>query len=1256
MSSLLDSIKAKISKLTPTEAPAPKTLQVMFMCNGCSYNFKHGEPRYVCTECAGIDLCKKCYKRDQKYFQQHPNINQDRELVGQEPTDSSGHLQPPLLHTDSAPLPHSFTLETKAQREMTNDNVGKTTYDSMRHSFRDNKKRQCIGVREKVEISEKYPNGLGEYKWMLFEQFEELVEYFGQALREFVQRRSFVSICANNRTEWYVADIACMFYGLPVVPMHHQVNSDAMGEILSNSETRVIVSSIDICASKVVELIDSKRYDGLKLVVVLEDTSNTKQYNQQRLDSLRQSLPSTIEIKTYAEMLTIGKKLFSSSKTAHKHDPMQPEEIISLVYTSGSTGVPKGVITLDKEWNAQISESYMSYPSSSISYLTLSHSQRRFDHKKLYVGTRIGIFSGTMDLLFDDIQKIRPSIFWGVPRVWNLIYSLYQNELDQFIKLNPSSSKEYCEEKCLKKIKNVLGDRLEAIVTGGAPTSEEVLKFMKNCWPGVGISNSYGLSEVIGIFIDGYIQHDIEFRIDPVPEFGYYPTDLPNPRGELLVKSKTMTTGYYNNPQLTAESFQDGWFKTGDIVEQIGSRKVKIIDRKKHAFKLSNGEFVAPELIENIFMGSNLIEQILIYGDAMKTFLVAIIIPRKHVLDEFGLSSLLDAVNSNNNNNDQTEESIRIEKANILNQNKPLLQKLSSEIFNISLKKKMANYEIPKMLRLDLTKWTTDNELITGSGKFCRGKLYKYYKNDIDNMYNDLSINNNNNIQQQQISTTNNNEENINSTLMDYLKNTLQIDSANVGNLNDFSFTQLGGDSLSAIRLSNLLKDKANINIAPSIILNNNNNLTNLSNLINNNNNCQDYNDSVMESINWNQEFMSLDKSIDIGDKKIGEIPVDSPIPIDVFLTGATGFLGSFILHQLLGQENVGRIYCLVRSKDSFNLKEQQDKLYSLMTEKYKLKLDQTEMERVVPINGDLSLTLLGLRDQESFKELANSVDLIIHNGATVNMVIPYANLRATNVGATCEIFKLAAAGEKIKPVSFISTMGVFAYQDKDIQESDVPPTDHIGQMTGYSQSKLVAEQIVRYAYKRGFPVCMFRPATIYCDSTSGIDNDHDFVRMIFKGLIELGACPDINTIHAGGVFNLSPVDWVSQSIVNLSLTNQSYTRKHHHAPIPIYHMINEEHVKLERVTRILSTVQPMQEVPFQQFQQLVGQVQDHNHAIYPIRSVFKNNFPGHYRFNYYCPFTTKQLFSLGLDKCPKVSNKTIELNLIYLKNQLKNN
>jgi thioester reductase-like protein/FkbM family methyltransferase len=301
--------------------------------------------------------------------------------------------------------------------------------------------------------------------------------------------------------------------------------------------------------------------------------------------------------------------------------------------------------------------------------------------------------------------------------------------------------------------------------------------------------------------------------------------------------------------------------------------------------------------------------------------------------------------------------------------------------------------------------------------------------------------------------------------------------------------------------------------------------------------------------------------------------------PSSVFLTGATGFLGAFLLHELL-QQTQAKIYCLVRTSN----KKEGSKRIQKTLESYEIWEEQFG-SRIFPVHGDLSQPRLGL-SVEQFDSLANQVDVLYHNGALVNFVYPYSALKAANVLGTQEVLRLACH-RKVKPVHYVSTLSVFEspeYSDKKVFYEHERPINE-GLSNGYSQSKWVAEQLVMIARSRGLPVCIYRPGRITGHSQTGIWNTDDFACRMLKSCIQLGIAP-----YQDIVVDMTPVDYASQALVYLSKQQASSGQ--------VFHLLNPQPLLWnDLITWINSFGYSVQQIPYEQWQtKLVALAAQHSY------------------------------------------------------------
>ena len=289
--------------------------------------------------------------------------------------------------------------------------------------------------------------------------------------------------------------------------------------------------------------------------------------------------------------------------------------------------------------------------------------------------------------------------------------------------------------------------------------------------------------------------------------------------------------------------------------------------------------------------------------------------------------------------------------------------------------------------------------------------------------------------------------------------------------------------------------------------------------------------------------------------------------PKRIFLTGATGFLGAFLLQELLDKTDAD-IYCLVRAFDRTAARERlQNNL-----EQYSLKY-KADASRIILVVGDLSKPMLGL-DANAFDRLAEEIDVIYHSAAMLNYVYPYSAMKATNVLGTQEVLRLACQG-KIKPVHYVSSVAVFedaAYAGKVVREQD--SFDYWrGIDLGYSQTKWVAEKLVKIAGERGLPISIYRPPLIAGHSKTGVSNNDDFICLMLKGCIQMGSFPDLDYL-----LDMSPVDYVSQSILYLSQQPESIGQA--------FHLQHPQPVQINKIVKLLRLVgYKIDAVPYQQWQ-----------------------------------------------------------------------
>jgi thioester reductase-like protein len=268
--------------------------------------------------------------------------------------------------------------------------------------------------------------------------------------------------------------------------------------------------------------------------------------------------------------------------------------------------------------------------------------------------------------------------------------------------------------------------------------------------------------------------------------------------------------------------------------------------------------------------------------------------------------------------------------------------------------------------------------------------------------------------------------------------------------------------------------------------------------------------------------------------------------PRRVLLTGATGFLGAYLVSALIHQ-GVEEIWCLVRAKDEQDARarlENNPRQHGLWEDSLRAK--------VRPLAGDLAAPSLGL-DDETFRQLGNILEAIVHSGALVNFVSGYDALKPANVGGTREVLRLATQA-RIVPVHYISTLSVFPSDPTSPVALEVPlDVQPANLKSGYAQSKWVAERLVEQAGKRGLPVWIYRPGRITGESHKGRWSTDDLICRIIRACVEIKAAPEMDAI-----VDMTPVDYVS-GVIARSLAGGCAQG--------CYHLVNPRPAPVSRLT-----------------------------------------------------------------------------------------
>ncbi|XP_030951886.1 long chain acyl-CoA synthetase 4 isoform X1 [Quercus lobata] len=592
-----------------------------------------------------------------------------------------------------------------------------------------------LGRRESV-------NGKpGKYVWQTYKEVYDLVIKVGNAMRSCgLGEGAKCGIYGANCAEWIISMEACNAHGLYCVPLYDSLGAGAVEFVINHAEVSIAFAE----EKKIPELLKTfpSTTQYLKTLVSFGKVTHEQREEVEKFG---------LVIYSWDEFLQLGEGKQFDLPVKKKSD------ICTIMYTSGTTGDPKGVMISNDSIIALLAgvkrllesvNEKLTDKDVYLSYLPLAHIfDRVIEELFILTGASIGFWRGDVKLLVEDLGELKPTIFCAVPRVldriysglnlkissggllkktlFNLAYSFKHHNMQNGSKHEEASP--ICDKFVFSQVKQGLGGRVRLILSGAAPLSAHVEAFLRvvSC---AHVLQGYGLTETCaGTFVSlpnempmlgtvGPPVPNVDVCLESVPEMGY--DALSNtPRGEVCVRGRTLFSGYYKREDLTKEVMVDGWFHTGDVGEWQQDGSLKIIDRKKNIFKLSQGEYVAVENLENIYVNVSAIDSIWVYGNSFESFLVSVVNPNKQALERWAV-----------------ENSVTGD-FNSICENPRAKEYILGELTKVAKEKKLKGFEIIKAVHLEPEPFDIERDLITPTYKIKRPQMLKYYKNVIDNMY-----------------------------------------------------------------------------------------------------------------------------------------------------------------------------------------------------------------------------------------------------------------------------------------------------------------------------------------------------------------------------------------------------------------------------------------------------------------------------------------------------------------------------------------
>ncbi|KAG6750499.1 hypothetical protein POTOM_044995 [Populus tomentosa] len=607
-----------------------------------------------------------------------------------------------------------------------------TLHDNFVHAVKTFGDYKYLGTRVQAD------GMIGDYTWTTYGEAGAAREAIGSALRfHGLQKGACIGLFFINRPEWLIVDHACTAYSYISVPLYDTLGPDAVKFVVNHADVQAI-----FCVPETLNTLLSfiSEIPSVRLIVVVGGVD-------EHLPSL--PLASGVKLRSYT-------KLFSEGRSSlQPFIPPKPEDVATICYTSGTTGTPKGVVLTHKNLISSVAGFCMAIKFNPadiyISYLPLAHIYERSNQiLSVYYGVAVGFYQGDNLKLLDDLSALRPTVFCSVPRLYNRIYDGIINAVkssgvlkERLFRAAYNSKKQALmsgrnpspmwDRLVFNKIKEKLGGRVRFMGSGASPLSPDVMDFLRVCF-GCQVLEGYGMTETSCVIssvdqgdnLSGHVGSPnpaCEIKLVDVPEMNYTSEDQPHPRGEICVRGPTIFQGYYKaEVQMREVIDDDGWLHTGDIGLWLSGGRLKIIDRKKNIFKLAQGEYIAPEKVENVYTKCRFVSQCFIYGDSFNSSLVAVVAVEPDVLRDWAVS-----------------EGIKYDDLGQLCNDPRARAAVLADMDLVGKEAQLRGFEFAKAVTLVPEPFTMENGLLTPTFKVKRPQAKEYFAKAISNMYAELS-------------------------------------------------------------------------------------------------------------------------------------------------------------------------------------------------------------------------------------------------------------------------------------------------------------------------------------------------------------------------------------------------------------------------------------------------------------------------------------------------------------------------------------
>ncbi|XP_071130914.1 long-chain-fatty-acid--CoA ligase 1-like [Mytilus edulis] len=604
----------------------------------------------------------------------------------------------------------------------------KTTFEGFKRGLQMSNDGPCLGTR---------PSGSNQYVWQSYQQIYDRARAFGSGLiADGLEARNdtFIGIYSINRAEWVITDQACAMFSMVSVPLYDTLGPDACKYIIN----QIGISHVVVDKEDKIKLLLEKASSmpTLACIIVMENVSE---------ETKSQAAKSNVKIVKFSFVEADGKQ------SLQEPVPPKPKDLMTVCYTSGTTGDPKGVMISHRNMVANMSSVIYSIKTVTtigpedrhLSYLPLAHNFERGMNVVMYMhGCQVGFSCGDIRKLPEDLQSLKPQFFPTVPRLLNRIYdkvlaATKSSALKRWL-FNLALSEKMKEiQSCIirkdslwdylvfGKIQKQLGGKVRIILTGSAPIEPKVMDFSR-CAFGCLVMEGYGQTEALagctltiaGDYTTGHVGSPLpgcKVKVVDVPDMGYFAREG---KGEVCVFGPNVFSGYFNNKEKTKEALdKDGWLHTGDIGVWLPNGTLKIVDRKKNIFKLAQGEYIAPEKIEIAYMRSEYVAQVFIEGDSLKPFLLGIIVPDAETIMKVA-----------------KDNGVSVDMESVC-QSKKIKDIILKDIIAVGKSLGLKSFEQVRDIHLHHELFSVENNLLTSTFKNKRPQLRQFFNKKVQDLY-----------------------------------------------------------------------------------------------------------------------------------------------------------------------------------------------------------------------------------------------------------------------------------------------------------------------------------------------------------------------------------------------------------------------------------------------------------------------------------------------------------------------------------------